>query len=305
MWSPMSEGGFINPIVDILSGEEQPPEWLIPDLFLQGSLVCLAGEAGAGKSYISYMLALAMAGGLPMFGGLFPASEPKRVLYFDEENGRQERDKYLRRAYNGLLAQGHEVDMLKLHDNFWPAHFELQQSNEWQVNAEDLIRQMQPHCLIFDTATPAFQIEEENDNSEAQRVIKDIRTLMAITDPVTMALVLRHAKMSVKGGKRTMRGAKAWHSAVDAVLFQVKAQGRPRKGGLNLTRLEPDKVRAYGLRDPIYITPEWTDKDQNGLSLTGSYSASGSHQDAEDEEAAEKAAAMKVKRGGGSGRKYR
>lgn len=277
--------GFENPIVDILSGEEKPPDWLVPDLFSQGSLVCLAGEAGAGKSLISYMMALAIATGQPMFDGLFKCEGPKRVLYFDEENSRQDRDKYLRRAYLGLLAQGHDVDLLGLHDNFWPTHHELLQAEMWQERSEELIMDLKPHVIIFDTATPAFAIEEENDNSEAQRVIKDVRALMALTDPVATAIILKHAKLMMgKGGRRTMRGAKAWHSASDGVLFQVKAQGRPRKDGLSLTRLEPDKVRAYGLSSTVYITPQWTDSTKSALTLSGSHTTSRDHRRAEEDE---------------------
>ena len=73
-----------------------------------------------------------------------------------------------------------------------------------------------------------------------------------------------------------MRGAKAWLGSTDGTWFQVRLPGRPRKQGF-LTRLEPDKTRAYGLQQPIYITPEWTADDKSGLYLHGSYAPSKEH----------------------------
>lgn len=281
---------FENPIVDILCADEREPNWLIPDLILQGALVCLAGDAGTGKSYLSYTLAMAIASGCPALGGLIPAGEPRKVLYFDQENGGQDRDKYLRRVWLGLAEGNGGVvpDLGLLQENFWPLSFVLG-SEGWQDVVTQAIEQVEPRAMFFDTATPAFAILEENSNSEATQAISSLRKLMALTDPVASSIVLKHAKTRTeKGtGQRTMRGAKAWKGAADNTLFQVMATGRPPKNGLRVTRLEPDKVRAYGLQDTIYITPRWTDSDRNGLSLTGSYTASKDHRIAAKEEEAD------------------
>ncbi len=134
--------------------------------------------------------------------------------------------------------------------------------------------------MVFDTATPCFNIEDENNNSEATRAMNDIRKLMAMVEPTASAIILKHAKVSAdKGGPRMIRGAKAWKGAVDQQLFLVRAKGRPRKGGLQLTRLMPDKGRAYALSDTIFITPSWTDERRSGLLLEGSYQASREHKD--------------------------
>ncbi len=281
-----------NEILDILCGPEEDPHWLIPNLFLQGALICLAGEAGAGKSYVSYTMGLAIASGLSTFSGLIPASsEPKRVLYFDEENSLQDRNKYLRRSWFGLMKQNKVKDdstyLERLDENFWVCSFHLG-TEGWQDAARYAIEQVQPHVIIFDTATPAFNIEDENSNSEATQAVKDVRILMKLCDPVCTAIILKHAKMRTeKGGRRSMRGAKAWQGAADGVMFQVAATGRPRRDGLKLTRLEPDKTRAFGLRQTIYISPSWTDEDRNGLLLEASYSATKEHKHAEAKEEGE------------------
>lgn len=279
-----------NNIISILCAEEKEPNWLVPDLFLQGAMVVLAGEPGTGKSYINYMIGLALAAHLKILG-LMRANSPKRVLYFDEENSEQDRDTYLRRAWFGLCKQqnidphGEHLDLLQ--ENFWPMSF-LLGNPEWRDTAMMCVEQIQPHSIIYDTATPAFNIEDENSNSEASIAIKGIRDVARATDPVATSIVLKHAKMRTeKGGRRTIRGAKTWQGAADGVIFQVKATGRPRRDGLNLTRMEPDKTRAHGLRSTIYITPAWMDETRTGLTLTGSYSADKAHKHAEAAEDAE------------------
>jgi hypothetical protein len=72
-----------------------------------------------------------------------------------------------------------------------------------------------------------------------------------------------------------MRGAKVWSGGTDGTWFQVRLPGRPRNKGF-LTRIEPDKTRAFGLKEKIYITPEWVRND-TGLYLQGSFKPDKDH----------------------------
>ncbi len=276
-----------NTIVDILTAESKEPDWLIKDLFLRNDFICLAGEAGAGKSYLSYTLGLAMAAGVPALGGIIPAGKPLRVLYFDDENGEAHRNKYLMRSWIGLMANGITPDLGLLYENFWPVHFCLG-DEDWFEVAAAWIDKVQPDVIIFDTAAACFNIDNENDNGIASATVKKIRKLMQRVEGGCSAIVLKHAKMRTeKGGRRMMRGAKAWQSMADAVMFQIASTGRPRKDGLKVTRLEPDKTRAFGLTRTIYINPRWTDEDRTGLVLGGSYTESNAHKIAAREEDAD------------------
>jgi hypothetical protein len=271
-----------NPIVDILTAEHVEPDWLIEDLFLQGGMYCLVGESGAGKSNICYTLALAVASGCSAFGGIVPKGPPRRVVYFDDENSEQDRNQYLRRAWKGLTVsnRGKEPDLGLLMKNFWPVGFGL--GEEWEEKAQGWVDFLQPHMIVVDTANASFAIEDENNNAEAGKAIRNLKKVMRTTEPVASSLVIKHAKTRTEKGQiRTVRGAKVWKDQSDGMLFQVKAGGRPRKDGLSLTRLIPDKVRAYGLQRPIYITPRWTDDRHSGLVLDGSYSSSKEHKRAE------------------------
>ncbi len=277
---------FDNPVLDVLYAEDTEPEWFIPDLILQGAAVILAGDAGTGKSYLSYTIGLAAASGCSALSGIVPAGDPRRVLYFDQENGLQDRNKYLTRSWWGL-ADSHGVppDATLLQENFIATHFELG-DDDWYERAAAFVERFQPRLMVFDTATPCFNIDDENSNSEANQAMKKIRRLMAMTTPVCSAIILKHSKVAqgktpgaTGGGSvpRMIRGAKGWKGAADALMFQVRGQGRPRKDGLAPTRLVPDKSRAYGLSGPIYITPSYTDAKRTGLMLEGSRDPNAEH----------------------------
>jgi RecA-family ATPase len=275
-----------NDIVDLLMAEQTEPDWLVKDFLLQGTLVCYAGDAGSGKSIVTHTIALALAAGCEALSGIVPAAEPKRVLYFDEENSPQDRAKYLQRSYNGLFRKGDGPDLANLQENFFGLPYWLGDAG-WSDTVANCIEQVNPHLMVFDTATPCFSIQDENDNAEAQRVIQEVRRLMRMCNPVASAIVLRHSKVTDQKGVRTMRGAKAWKSAADGVIFQVRNPGRPRRHNLQLTRIEPDKTRAYGLSNTIYITPHYTDEDKSGLVLDASFDATGEHKRALAEEEGE------------------
>lgn len=246
------------PIAELLLGEDPPVEWLIPDFLPRGSLIALAGEPGTGKSFFTYSLAVALSTGIP-FLGFDPENGPKRVLYFDQENGRADCVQYLRWAWQGASRPNPAL----LTANFHFAPFQLG-GPDWPLKMETGVLTYKPDLIVIDTATPCFNIEDENDNGEATQIINTIRRLMGLVTPTATCIVLKHAKLRAEDSKYTLRGAKAWEGAVDGVLFQTKKQGRPRKDHLNNTILTPAKVRAFGLREPLTINPSWVADEATG-----------------------------------------
>jgi len=253
-----------NPLLLELTGKESPVEWILPEFLPRGALLALAGVPGAGKSYLCYYLSMAVACGLSVLGLQPP--RPFRVVYFDEENSRPDRIQYERWAWHGLGKPALD----RLIENFWPVPFALG-SSEWAEEAAAILDELQPDLFVVDTATPACDIRNENDNGEAAQVIAQLRHLMRLSTPEASALVLKHAKLIHEDGSYTLRGAKTWMGQVDSFSFLVRAVGRPttdaRKRGLSRTRLVPGKVRAFGLRTPLLIEPRFT-ADFSGLSLT-------------------------------------
>ena len=224
-------------------------------------MIVLAGEAGAGKSYLMYALAYAIASRQSFLGH---ATVPTRVLYFDEENAEPDFLQYNQWAWAAAGAQPPET----IDESLRIEHYSL--LTGWKAPMATAIREHKPGLVIIDTATPALHIKDENDNGEASQAIQDLRRIRAeVGDRQLTFIIIKHEKMQQEAGhRRTIRGAKVWLGAVDQVLFHVLAPGaKRRKDGTRLTRLEPDKLRAFALDHIIEIDPEKTDVPPKSLIL--------------------------------------
>lgn len=249
----------------ILTGETPDPVYLVKGIFYQGQITVIAGEPGVGKSFLSYTLAMAIAG-KRKFLGLETAHGP--VLYFDEENGLADLQKYLQWTHRGL----DRPDMSLIKENLKIANFLLvkQGSNRYKYMAEQAAA-LKPLLIIIDTATPACQIEDENDNAEASKAIKMLRLVKESAGPQCSMVILKHSRLPHdKQTERTIRGAKTWLGELDGVIYHVGMKGAPRKDGLKDSSLMPGKVRAFGLRETLKIRPDWIVENNQiqGLILT-------------------------------------
>jgi len=250
----------ILPIAELLSGKEPPVSWLVNNLLPRGSLIALAGEPGAGKSFVSYTLSLCLASGVDFLG--FGIESPAKVLYFDQENSRPDTTQYLRWSWIGL----NRPTLPQIESNLAIAHFALG-THDWLSKAQSYVLSVKPELIIIDTATPALAIDDENDNGEAAKAIGKLRTLQGLLSPSPAIIVLKHAKVKSEDGAYTLRGAKAWEGQVDGIIYQIRSAGNPRLDGLRSTSLVPAKTRAFGLRDTVKINPEWTE-ERAGLRLS-------------------------------------
>lgn len=252
---------------DVLTHDDPEPRWVTKDMLTRGAMVILAGEPGVGKSVLSYTWAMSVALGLPFLGH---DCDPTPVLYIDEENSRPDFRQYARWVWRGLGCP----DVGKVNEALRVEHLSIR--GQWQPVLRDAAKAHRPGLIVIDTATTVLQIEDENDNAEASLVTRHLRDIQTQADNDTALIILKHARVIEEPGKkvrRTIRGAKAWLGNVDAVWYQYPAQvGRARKDGLRATVLEPDKIRAYGLRHGVRITPEWTTETPGtpkGLVLRG------------------------------------
>jgi len=237
----------------LLDGDDTPPPWLVPDLLCQGTMVVMAGEAGAGKSLFSYTLAIALSSGSLFMGRQLQA---KRVLYFDEENSLPDRNQYLRWAWRGLNRPEIPDANLRLE------HFELAKAGlEWDRRIAALASEYSPDLIVIDTATPACHIVDENDNGEASEAIRRLRRAKNCAGAQASMLILKHARLDTESGTYSVRGAKSWVGETDSTLLFTRAAGRPRLDKLWNTNLQPQKVRAFGLRTKLFIQPHWTGED--------------------------------------------
>jgi RecA-family ATPase len=235
------------------------PEWIVDGIIPTQQLMVLAGEAGVGKSFFCYSLALAVAGGLS-FGGR--STRPGRVLYFDEENSPPDL-----RAYVHRLWTGHgKPDTATIEEHLRVESFSMTGAlREDAASMFQIASEHQPSLVFVDTCAAVLQTEDENSNSEAAKHVRVMRRIKTFCPPECSIVVLKHATLNHKTGRKDIRGAKAWKGSTDATLYLGRPRGRPKIGNLNPTVLEPLKVRAFGLRFPLKITP--VENTPGGISL--------------------------------------
>lgn len=248
----------------VLTQAVHDPLWVVRDVLARDTLVILAGEPGVGKSVLSYHLAFCVASGLPFLGH---ESQQTRVLYVDEENSLPDFKQYCCWVWRGLKCPSLPV----LVEHLRIEHFSV--GAHWGSMLLQAAHDYQPGLIILDTATTVMQIKDENDNAEASLAIRVLKKAQVAATNQTAALVLKHAKIHEDPSyHRTIRGAKTWLGQVDGTWFhQVHPSGgRPRNDGLRQTVLIPDKIRAFGLRQSLCITPSWTAMvEPRGIALLG------------------------------------
>lgn len=240
------------------------PTWIVKDMFPRGTMIIIAGEAGAGKSYLMYNLAYAIAAGKDFLGH---PTVPTRVVYFDEENAEPDFLQYNQWAWTAAGCQ----DLTETDRWLDIQHYAL--LSAWKKPMARCIKDFKPGLVIVDTATPAFHIQDENDNAEASRAIQALRQVRELAgDKDLTFIILKHERQrDEQGHRRTIRGAKVWLGAVDQVLYHTIAPGaRRRVDGTRKTRLEPDKLRAYALDHVIAIDPLKVTGPPNSLILRAS-----------------------------------
>lgn len=270
-------------LTDIVNDQTPPVVWVVPGFIAEGALIMLVGEAGVGKTVFMFTLALAVATGTPFLGW---SPLPRRVVYFNQENSDADMRQYARLAWNGLGCPS-----LGLADiNLYLANFELG-GTKWHEKLAQTVDAHHPHLIIIDTATPACNIKDENNNGEATQVTQHFREVQSNGLEKPAFVVMKHAKVRMeKDEQRTIRGAKSWIGEVDSMIFHVRTVGgKASAGGLRPTRLEPEKSRPFSLKEPIDIRPEFVpnalnpkglrlhllQKPEIGASITGGNPISG------------------------------
>lgn len=245
---------------DVLLTEFVEPEWIVRGVLPKGNMVIVAGEQNVGKSYLMYYLAYATITNSKFLGH---QTVPTRVVYFDEENGTPDFTQYNQWAWRAHGAP----DPLLVDSVLRLEHFSL--LGGWVGPMREILKEFKPGLVIVDTATPAFHLNDENDNAEANRVISQLRRLRAETCAGATFIILKHEKQRDEvTHRRTIRGAKTWLGAFDQVLYYVAAPGaKRRKNRLRKAVLEPDKLRAFGLDHKIGVDPDFDGPDRKMLFL--------------------------------------
>jgi hypothetical protein len=148
-----------------LWNSERPDlDYLVPGLIGTDEVCLLAGASGSGKTMVLIALAAAVATGRSPFNKFDP-SEPKKVLYFDEEIGEYEFKRRLKR-----ISSAHDMDSSVVFQNLvlFPQQGHGLASEDRIAEFHRIVRDEDPRLVILDTFISFFG-DDENDNSLVRR----------------------------------------------------------------------------------------------------------------------------------------
>jgi len=235
--------------IDLTSVDSLPvePTWLIHRTLATGYLAILAGTPGVGKSYFSYAMALAVAGGA-MF--LDRPVKQGRVLYFDEENG-EDAQHYVRELLRGMDRPASEIAPSF---NWYLDELGALSLEGRYEKMRSIAAALKPRLIVIDTATKALGIIDENDNAEALRHIEYLGQVRRAAGPLCTLFILKHARVDPISGDRDIRGAKAWKGSCNAAWALYRpGRGRPKPYGPTI--LEAMKARVGSFKGALDILP--------------------------------------------------
>jgi hypothetical protein len=148
------------------------PDWVI-DGFIGEGITFIAGAEGKGKSSLLLPLALQVAGLTEPTG--LTVKHRRRVLYITEDHAQADRICYgMRNHYSKLGRDDWEywikvIPAFRMNDD--EIKFTAEYAKDFIVNIDG--REIPP-LTVFDTASATFILENENDNSEAARLMSVI-----------------------------------------------------------------------------------------------------------------------------------
>lgn len=208
--------------VDFISAEFPPLDWVIHGLN-NGEIGMINAIPNAGKTTMMLNLAMCLAVGREFYP-LYPGGKARRVMYMDFEN----RKGFLQRDLVQMASNFTPEEQETIGENLFIAvdqeiyGAEMNLSN--QEHLDLIMAEAENHkadLIIIDTMAAAFTFANENDNSEAEKVV--IKPLKALARQTGAAILLvHHIGKSGETGDRSKlyagRGASAFAAAARLVM---------------------------------------------------------------------------------------
>ena len=230
-----------------LYAEKYPPiEWLVDGLVPIGMLGAITGESSSYKSFLTQVMAQAVATNTP-FLGEFGGTVTGKVLIIDEENSR--------RIINKRF---HDMG-IEAHDNIvFLSQTGLQLNEENHMEAlQRVVDEVQPVLIIFDSLV-RFHGLEENSATEMGKVMRWLRSF--VKDSRSVVFIHHHKKTQGPGTTSGSSGVRGSTDIFNALDFHLGV----KKNGVTITvtqhklridkEAEPFKVLVDGIGQAISFT---------------------------------------------------
>ena len=243
------------------------PPSLIKGLLPRNGIAFIGGQSGAGKTFVAIDMAAALATGQSFFGKrvkekvgvVFIAGEGAETIQPRLTIARMARniEGTLPISWTSIIPDFTKPDEVKAFIS------RLKQKSVWMQERYGV----RMGAVVIDTLAAVFALQDENDNSEAAKVI---RALKVIGEALDVLLIPVHHYG--KGAETGLRGASAWRAGCDAVL-SITADRNQLTGVVSGHSLwlaksrvgEEGPVGAFGLRTMLLGV------DEDGDELTSCY----------------------------------
>jgi len=189
------------------------PPSLIKGLLPRNGIAFIGGQSGAGKTFVAVDLAVALTTGQTFFnrrvkervGVMFVAGEGAETIQPRLTIARMARnvDGTLPIAWTATIPDFTKPDEVRAFIS------KLRWTNAQMMDQHGV----RLGAIVIDTLAAVFTLQDENDNSEASKVI---RAMKVIGDELDVLMVPIHHYG--KGAETGLRGASAWRAGCDAVL---------------------------------------------------------------------------------------
>jgi hypothetical protein len=224
-----------------------PPREDVLNGIERGEVVNCSAITDRGKSTLWRNIAISLACGRA-FAPVVEAGKPRRILYLDFEA----RWRKLKPDIDKMLGRLTQADRAMISENLhviadyrvdnWP--FSLNLQRHWNI-LESEVKRLRPDVVIVDTLTTGFEIENENDNAEATRVMKKLIALATKWDCVVV--FLHHVgklKQEEGNGAQSVyrsRGGSAYEGCAHAVFYLLPYPNNKDRFTLECAKLKGEK----------------------------------------------------------------
>lgn len=216
----------------------EAPRMLVKGIIPFDGVAFVGGQSGAGKTFVAIDLGVALASGEAFFG--HKVCERVGVVILAAEGGGT--------IANRVAVARNAKALGEILPIAWTANVpDLSRAKELPALIRNLraigARFKESHgvrlgAVIVDTLAAAFGLEDENNNSEAARAIRQMHAIAAALGAVVIPV--HHYG---KGEETGLRGASAWRAGADAVL-SVTADRNQTTGKVSNRRLSLAKTRS-------------------------------------------------------------
>jgi len=241
-----------------------PPPALVKDTLPKDGIAIIGGQSGAGKTFIVCNLAVALASEAPFFGRRVKERVGVAILAAEGASTLPSRLKVAAEAVVGgdhlpiahtpiglNLLDKREVDRVVQHLREVDEHFR----NHFGVRLG---------AIFIDTLAAAFDLKDENDNAEASKAIRRMRSIAGALNAVVVG-VHHYGKDKTTG----LRGASAWRAGADAVISVLadrdELTGQVSNRSLALAK---SRVGEEGPIAPFELKGVLIGKDEDGDAVT-------------------------------------